>query len=501
LAAVQPLAILVDDLQWADEDSLRMLRYIVRTDAANPILLVLVSRSYELAFVNEAVTLMADMDQIGLLQRLKLARFSQLESTQFLQQLLGGQINLSSAAVMHGQPEGVPFILTEQTRAYREAGMIQQIDGVWTLGRNAEKLLPSAVRTLIDQRAGRLPEATKSSLAEAAVLGRSFSLRDLHDVTTRLGDEITETQALAECLAPAVAAGLLIERPDESAADYSFTHDRIRECAVANLSPPRRRAIHEVIVQMLTVGDDPPVECLAILARHALAAGRGELSARVSVDAARNALQAHAPDEVLRLVDQAQPVASTPQVRIDLLRLQDDALDMLRRPGQRLEGLAQMAALVEALGDTKLEMEVMLRRAAALRLSRDHDGAAELAQGIRLRAAESGDDGMELTACLELGQNLLRSELGEGYVPASSEVDLDGAAEAFERAVTLAEQAGDDSKLAAATRELGVIGVARLRAWFVEKIQSGEAAEFQRRIAAGERLEDMLPTMSVALIA
>ena len=189
LAAERPLAIMVDDMQWADEDSLRMLRYIVRTDAASRIVLLLASRPDEVAFVNEAVTLLADTERMGLLRRLKLGRFSQLESTEFLQQVLGGQIKLSSAAVMHAQAEGVPFILAEQAHAYRDAGMIQQIDGVWTLARNAERLLPSAVRTLIQRRAARLPEATRTCLAEAAVLGRSFSLHDLREVKTRLGDE------------------------------------------------------------------------------------------------------------------------------------------------------------------------------------------------------------------------------------------------------------------------------------------------------------------------
>ena len=36
LAAERPLAILIDDLQWSDEDSLRLLRYVVRTDRREP---------------------------------------------------------------------------------------------------------------------------------------------------------------------------------------------------------------------------------------------------------------------------------------------------------------------------------------------------------------------------------------------------------------------------------------------------------------------------------
>src|SRR5205823_3519614 len=169
LAKERPIALLIDDLQWADEDSLRMLRYIVRANAGERILLVLAARADEVAFVNEAVTLLADLERIGPLRRLKLRRFSQLESTEFLQQ----------------------------------------------------------------------------------VLGRSFSLRDLHDIEVRLGENGREAESLADILAPAVGAGLLSQHPAGSAADYSFSHDQIREYLTAQLTPPRRRAIHGAIVDLL----------------------------------------------------------------------------------------------------------------------------------------------------------------------------------------------------------------------------------------------------------
>ena len=70
-----------------------------------------------------------------MVRRLKLARFTQLETTELVQQVLGGEVNLSSAATMHAQAEGVAFIVEEVARTYREVGLIQELDGAWTLTR------------------------------------------------------------------------------------------------------------------------------------------------------------------------------------------------------------------------------------------------------------------------------------------------------------------------------------------------------------------------------
>ena len=461
LAAERPLAILIDDLQWSDEDSLRLLRYVVRTDGASPIFLMFAIRPEEFAVVTEAVNLVADMGRVGVVRRLKLDRFSQTDTREFLAQVLGGPVDASGAAVMHAQAEGVPFIVEEMAFAYREGGLVQEIDGVWTLAGNAERLVPSAVKTLISRRAMKLPDDTKALLAVAAILGRRFSLQDLREVQLGVDGAAPDPEELAEILTPAVTAGLLVEHEEESAADYSFQHEQVREFAAATLTSAARRAIHKAIVQLLMSGE-PSAGSLPLIARHAKAAGDGAVCVRFSVEASKNALAANAPEEVLRVVELALPSASTPEQRVGLLDARDQALDMLRRPGDRMQGLAELAALAEALGDARLGIDVRLRRAAAMRTAEEFDRAAELAREVRDMAVEEGDREGELAACMELGQDLdARDGRGVVHPRRRRRSTWTACGEAFGRAMELAQQLGDVAAQAAATRELGVVELGR----------------------------------------
>jgi DNA-binding CsgD family transcriptional regulator len=475
LVQLAPIAILVDDAHWADEDSLRMLRYVLRTSASCPVFLLLALRTEEAAELRESVTLIADMERIGVVRRLRVARFTQAETGLLARQLLGGDVAPGTVATIHAQSEGVPFIAEELIRAYRSAGLLHELDGRWSATANATKLVPSSVRTLIDRRAARLDAPARAALAEAAALGRRVSLRDLAALRERLG-EPHDPATLTELLHPAVTAGLIAAEAD-NAADYRFLHEQVREGAMATLSPARKREVHAAIVELLTASGDPAPESLASLANHALAAGDVDLAGRFSLEAARAALGSNAPEEALRLARVGLGSVSGPEARANMLRVQDDALEMLRQPDERLAGLAELEALAEALGDGSLALEAAIRRAATFRALDDRERAAELARGARSRAAAAGDRRMELAATLELGQALLNSDLGEGYVPPESDIDAPGAQEAFERAVALATELGDDSARAAATRELGVVEMAALRTEFIALYASGEIPE------------------------
>jgi tetratricopeptide (TPR) repeat protein/DNA-binding CsgD family transcriptional regulator len=494
LALVKPLALLIDDVQWADDDTLRMLRYAVRSVADQPVFLFLSLRPDEFATVPEAVNFVADMERMGLVRRLRVTRFSASETAQMLRQVLGGDVEGQSAAAMQAQSEGVPFIVEELARAHREAGTLQQVDGEWRLGRNAARLVPSAVRTLISRRATHLPPVTLALLGDAGILGRGFSVRDLQSIGSAL-----DADEIAAALRPAVDAGLLMQLAAGDAADYTFTHEQVREFAVAQLSNARRREVHGKVVDLLLEAGEAPVEGLQMLAQHALAAGDTERAARFSIDAAAAALRSNAPDEALRLVEAALPVVSAPADRRVLLTCRDDAYAVLRRASDRLDGLAELGALAEAMRDGGLELDVQLRRAAALRAGHDEDAAAVLARRVRDRAGAGGDTAAELRANLELGQALSKTELGDSMGAVASEIDLAGAEEAFRRAVALAEELGDELLLAASLREVAALVISRLRSMFVRDVmETGRWLELASRLQQGESLEEVVGDLPLA---
>lgn len=501
LALVRPVALLIDDLQWADDDTLRLLRYVVRSVADRPVFLFVAIRPEEFAGVPEAVNFVADMERMGLVRRLRLDRFSQVESSELLRQVLGGAVDAPSAAAMHAQSEGVPFIVEELARTHREAGTLQQANGEWRLGRNAARLMPAAVRTLITRRAARLPAATRAALADAAILGRSFSLRDLRAVRARVDDAAADDAAspdLAADLMPAVEAGLLLPQRPGVAADYTFTHEQVRDFATAQLTLVRKRQVHGAVVALVLEAGTPSPDALPMLASHALAAGDLARAARFSIDAAAGALRSNAPEEALRLVEAALPVVSDAADRRTLLTTRDDAYAAARRAEDRLQGLAELGALAEALRDRGLELDVQLRRAAALRATHDEDAAADLARRVRDRAAEAGDAATELRANLELGQALLHVSLGESFGVSAVEVDLDGGEAAYRRAAELARQLGDERSLADALREIGTLLLTRTRQWFAGIVQAGQTLELEQRVAAGEPIESILASTEIA---
>ena len=471
LAHEKPVALLFDDLQWADEDSIRLVRYLVRTLASMPILMLITVRPYSDSPTGGTENLIADLERMHLAQRLRLERFARHETAELLLNLLESPVADATLDSLHARAEGVPFFIEEFARAYREEKVLQLIDGIWTMTRLSGPRVPASVQSLIARRLSQHTEEARKLLADAAVIGRRFRLSDLAEVIGAV--ERTEAPAvwhLDDSLQGAVSLGIVARLPEESDYDYAFTHDQIRAALVDSSSRLRAQAIHGAIVDMLSAEEG--TENLSTLAHHALRAGDEERAISSSILAARAGLEAHAPEESIRLIDAALPAASAPGDRVEMLRVKDDALTLLERGRDRMANLAEMGALAGAVGDPSVELEVRLRRASAAGMAEDFEAARELATAVREAAESAGEKQIELDACLELGQAFTHSPLGEGFWPLL-ELDIEAADEPFARALELARELGDRSKEAAALRERAVLEAGRAKNSVIAEAATG----------------------------
>ena len=78
------------------------------------------------------MTLLADLERLGILRRLRVERLRQTETAALLRTSSVAMSTPATAMTIHAQAEGVPFIVSELTRTYREAGLLQPIGGTWT---------------------------------------------------------------------------------------------------------------------------------------------------------------------------------------------------------------------------------------------------------------------------------------------------------------------------------------------------------------------------------
>lgn len=461
LTRERPLLLMFDDLQWADDDSIQLIRYLVRTVSGAPIFLLISLRPYSDSATGGASKLIADLDRMRVTQVLRLQRLSRRQTGELLEHLLGAPVDDSTLDSLHARSEGVPFFIEELARAYREAEALQLLDGTWTMTKLSGPAVPSSIQSLVERRLAQLTDDCRARLSDAGVLGRRFRLSELSGVLAKVeGEQPQPEWKLGEALQNAVDLGLIAEEPSGSGYDFSFSHDQIRASLLGSISRQRKRAIHGAMAEIIAA--EGSTGNLSMLVYHALQAGDQALAVASSLRAAKAAMEMSAPEEAIRLVDSTLPVASEPKDRIEMLRLKDDALEVLERGPERMANLAEMTALSAAVSSPAMDAEVKLRRASAARASDDCDLAAELASTVRQSAEASGDRELELAACLELGQAITRCPIGEGYWPLV-EIDLEAAEEAYRCALDVARDVGNRAREADSLRELAVIEAGRVK--------------------------------------
>jgi tetratricopeptide (TPR) repeat protein len=265
IAELRPVALLLDDLHWADTATLQLVQHLARHTRGSAVLLLGTYRDVEVSAQHPLQAVLRDLGREQLVDRVPVKRLRKDETSILIAETLGG-VDMSGdfAALVYRHTDGNPFFTQQVLQALVETGSIYREQGQWRRRAIQEIELPESVRSVITQRASRLSPGAQEVLQEASVLGQLFTFDDLLHLKTLTGAEPTLEDRLDAALTEAAGAKLVrVARRDE----YAFDHALTQQTLYAELSPRRRRRLH------LAAGE--ALEGLAERKRHSRA---GELA-------------------------------------------------------------------------------------------------------------------------------------------------------------------------------------------------------------------------------
>src|SRR4051794_9141854 len=262
LADAAPLAVVLDDLHWADTASLHLLVHLADTLPDASLLVLATYRRHE---ADHLTNVLAALARAGA-RRISLDGLD-ADDVRSLVTMVSADPGAERAADLAQRTGGNPFFVGE-------------------LARLPDNAVPAHVRDVVLQRVGRLPEETAALLGTAAVAGLEF---DAHVVADVVGIDL---DAAVDLLDAGLASGLVNE--SHSLGAYRFAHALVRDALLSQHSRLRIARLHEQYGEVTARRYDGDPARAGEVARHWLAAAglgptHAERAARQAVAAARAA--------------------------------------------------------------------------------------------------------------------------------------------------------------------------------------------------------------------
>ncbi|MEA2170069.1 MAG: hypothetical protein QOF76_3369 [Solirubrobacteraceae bacterium] len=421
LESAAPTVLVLEDVHWADEATLDVLRLIGRRIEDVPALVVVTYRDEQLHGAHPLRIVLGELPARGAVSRIVVERLSR----DAVATLAAGV--MIDPGELYEKTSGNPFFVSEAIAAGLDC-------------------VPPTVRDAVLARAARLSLAARAVLDAVAIVPSPTELWLLEALVDM------PAGSLEECL----ASGMLTAEGDRLA----FRHELARLAIEQSLAPGRRVSLHRDAITALGAPALGPRD-LARLAHHAEAASDGPAVLRFAPAAAEEAAAVGAHREALGQYARALRFAHgvPPEIRADLLeRLADEGYVTDMRD-EAMGALAEAAEIHRASGDLVRQGKVLRQQARLFSCAGRGDDA-------RRAATES-------VAVLEQAPQGQALALAYGTMAGivMTVGDCDAAVEWGTKAVALAEQCGDTTALVYALNMLGTAELAGGRPGGREKLE------------------------------
>jgi DNA-binding SARP family transcriptional activator len=391
--AASPLVIVLEDVQWADELTLRLAAFLARRIAQYPVLLVLTARE---ELLGDAALLRVTLNELrehaaGVV--LTLHPLSRADTATLARSLRRSERDEQALARLDEHvwrvSAGNPLLVLETVRAIRQHGPDE------AAGNGS---LPTRVRELVMARLERLSERARRLVSIASIIGREFDFRLLQHAAAlddRHGAEVVE-----ELVRRKVLQGVG-ERLD-------FTHDLVRHVAREALPPDAVKSIHRLLAGSIeavyAANLEPHYDALAA---HFHRGEQWDKAVGYLVEAGKMAGERSAHRAAAGYFEQALGALShLPESRATLEYAVDIRLALhtsrfaIGELGRSHEALREAEAPARRLGDARRDAVLALHTAQSLWASGHSRNALPLVEHARAVGEAAGDFALLTSAVL-----------------------------------------------------------------------------------------------------
>ncbi len=407
LGRIAPHVCVLEDLQWADAETLSLLPLLLPDVGQSRILFLLTGRSADLRADPAVWNTLQTLDQAGPFPRCTLTRLGTDTVGLMVRDLLGEE-NPDLTERLARESEGVPLYLVETLKAWRDEGYLRPTErGAWNWqGGIPPGLPPHFGEAVIGYRLSRLSPEASPLLDAAAVIGSEVD-PDLLARVCAAADTFTG-QAPSELSLLAVTdellrLGLLVE----TQSGYRFSHECVRQAVYDRLAPAERRHLHYRTASALEILWPEQFE---LLAHHYQAAGERQRAIQCLTRAAERDRGLYAHQAALacygRLLDLLTGVEDRP-ARHDVLDRRAEVLGWVGDRDAQGRTLEEMLGLAQVLGDEARVARTLHLRSEWRRLQGHYGLAVEDAQAALEICRRLGDDRARAGLLSQIGHSMI----------------------------------------------------------------------------------------------
>lgn len=466
--------VVIEDLHWADPESLTIIEYLAHNLAAERVLCLVTVRADERS---RGLDLAWALHAGRVSSLIQLPPLEEPDVATMVRSCLGTAAVADEVVEFAARAGGVPFLIEELLAAGLASGALVAEEGVWRVADSNDVVVPSTFSESMRRRVAQLGDDGRAVVVAAAVLGRRFDWSLLPAVT-----DLDEARVLA-ALHRAVDAQIVTLDRDGS---FRFRHALSRDAVLADLFPPEFETLSGRAVEAVEAAHPGLEEDWGQLAAElAAAAGDRRRAATLFLENARRALERGALATAEATLGRARSLlpASDPSS----LDVEESLLQVLSFAGKRERAVEVASSLLARLGaapqaaQRRAETHLLLARAAVAATRWDEadehleqalrqtgfapdEGLAARVDAVRAQTAmaRNPDDAAALArGVLQTAERLGLTDVACEALEVLGRVhrthDLAAAEEAFARVLDLAEAHGLSLWRARALHELGAI--------------------------------------------